>query len=619
MKNRIARQVLMICMVSALSVSMPMTSFAASEKKETSQEEKILEVTSKNNKPVIYDKDGVKITVQNTIYDANSGNGFYQIEFMVENNSNKKVLLSMKDSSVDDFSVSTYTGRSSVEANKRGIIDSSIWEKDYKSYDVEDFQNWNSKVIIMLDDEEVLNEDIKISKEVFKSKDDADSEKKTTDTNSSEADSETTDNTSDIEARLSALEDNAKELEEKNEKLENEKKELEEKVKKLEEEKNKQEKEEKKKEKKSKETPAPEPTEAPAKETPAPEAATPEPTAETEVPASSATSIKAADNQDTSTIASDEETTYQEALNYAKEKFNYSKASELLKTIKDYKDSNERADLYDKMGDTRFINGHFYWYRDEYIELLKSNLPAMNDTFTDIQLTSSYSEPRNRITYCTDNITISYDAGDVTVTLCNGPFDEGYYDKIEINGAKKTLVNPAILTIGLARCDNDLGEATSIFKKVISEKNENGKYEYIEDGIKYSFEQNDSLMKFTLEQATTSETTIEAEDSNSNTTYNKVLRGYEAIKNNLENPDSMKVLGVKEHDSDYVFKYTTTNMYGGTVTEYSMYSHGEIADGEEIQWIAKSYYNSEKSNEINWDEVVKYSQSSAYSGNSIEN
>ena len=285
MKNRIAKQVLMICMVSALSVSMPMTSFAASEKKETSQEEKILEVTSKNNKPVIYDKDGVKITVQNTIYDANSGNGFYQIEFMVENNSNKKVLLSMKDSSVDDFSVSTYTGRSSVEANKRGIIDSSIWENDYKSYDVEDFQNWNSKVTIMLDDEEVLNEDIKISKEVFKSKDDADSEEKTTDTNSSEADSETTDNTSDIEARLSALEDNTKELEEKNEKLENEKKELEEKVKKLEEEKAKQEKEEKKKEKNSKETPTPEPTEAPAEESPTPEATTPEPAAEAEAPA----------------------------------------------------------------------------------------------------------------------------------------------------------------------------------------------------------------------------------------------------------------------------------------------------------------------------------------------
>ena len=71
------------------------------------------------------------------------------------------------------------------------------------------------------------------------------------------------------------------------------------------------------------------------------------------------------------------------------------------------------------------------------LNFLKSNLPAMNDTFTDIQLTSSYSEPRNRITYCTDNITISYDAGDVTVTLCNGPFDEGYYDKIEIKWSKK--------------------------------------------------------------------------------------------------------------------------------------------------------------------------------------
>lgn len=330
------------------------------------------------------------------------------------------------------------------------------------------------------------------------------------------------------------------------------------------------------------------------------------------------TSIHAADNQESSATTSDEETTYQEALNYAKEKFNYSKASELLKTIKDYKDSNERADLYDKMEDTRFINGHFYWYRDEYIELLKSNLPSMNDTFTDVQLTSSYAEPRNRITYCTDTITISYDEADVIVTLCNGPFDEGYYDKVEISGTEKTLVNPTILTIGLARCDSDLGDATSIFKKVISDKNEYGKYEYIEDGTKYSFEQNDSSMKFTLEQAATPETTTETEDSTSNATYDEVLKGYEIIKNNLENPDSMKVLGVKEHDSDYVFKYTTTNIYGGTVTEYSIYSYGKSTDGEQIQGIAKSYYNSAMSNEINWDEVVKYSQSSAYSGNPIK-
>ena len=34
MKNRIVKQVLMICMVSALSVSMPITSFAADSKKE---------------------------------------------------------------------------------------------------------------------------------------------------------------------------------------------------------------------------------------------------------------------------------------------------------------------------------------------------------------------------------------------------------------------------------------------------------------------------------------------------------------------------------------------------------------------------------------------------------
>ena len=49
MKNRIVKQVLMICMVSALSVSMPITSFAADSKKEASEKNENDDITMIRN------------------------------------------------------------------------------------------------------------------------------------------------------------------------------------------------------------------------------------------------------------------------------------------------------------------------------------------------------------------------------------------------------------------------------------------------------------------------------------------------------------------------------------------------------------------------------------------
>ena len=58
MKNRIVKQVLMICMVSALSVSMPITSFAADSKKEASEKNENDDITiSKNGADMVLYKD----------------------------------------------------------------------------------------------------------------------------------------------------------------------------------------------------------------------------------------------------------------------------------------------------------------------------------------------------------------------------------------------------------------------------------------------------------------------------------------------------------------------------------------------------------------------------------
>ena len=82
--------------------------------------------------------------------------------------------------------------------------------------------------------------------------------------------------------------------------------------------------------------------------------------------------------------------------------------------------------------------------------------------------------------------------------------------------------------------------------------------------------------------------------------YDFVLLGYSEIYNSLKNPDSLRVYGIKQYDSEtIVFRITATNGFGGTITEYFAYNGALLSDAQVLY----------KGESIDWNEVVKYSQS----------
>lgn len=215
MKNKIVRQLLAMCMVASLAVSTPVMSYAENTGKETtesSNEEKqddVIEITKDSIGTVIYDENDIKITIQDLVHKANSGNPFFEIDYKIENNSSKDVSVQMYDSYVEDFKVSTYGG-STINAGKKGISDLSIWEKDYKPYDIDDFKIWESKIKICDTDDVLLEKTINIHRDAFSSDSDTNDDTTQEDSDGTESTDTDKDNNSDIEARLSALEEKNK-------------------------------------------------------------------------------------------------------------------------------------------------------------------------------------------------------------------------------------------------------------------------------------------------------------------------------------------------------------------------------------------------------------------------
>lgn len=97
--------------------------------------------------------------------------------------------------------------------------------------------------------------------------------------------------------------------------------------------------------------------------------------------------------------------------------------------------------------------------------------------------------------------------------------------------------------------------------------------------------------------------------SNRNRTYDKVIQAYNALKETINNPDSLQIISVKTHDTDIIFKYTATNSYGAIVTDYALYSDYQIVQGEMGSSLAHSYYISSASEEINWNDIEDYLKS----------
>lgn len=231
MKNRVVKQLLTVCMVTALSVSMPMASWAADNKKETAEtvkEEKkddTIEITKDSVGTSVYDKNGVKITIQKLSREENYGNPFFQIKYMIENNSSKDVTISMYDSYVDDFNVGTYGGNT-IDAGKKGVADLSVWEKDYKPYDIDDFKIWDATLKISDTDGVLLESDINIQRDAFTGDIDDSQQSATEGTQVDDQNDELSQKIETLETQNKELEDKNNELENKNNKLESKNSEL---------------------------------------------------------------------------------------------------------------------------------------------------------------------------------------------------------------------------------------------------------------------------------------------------------------------------------------------------------------------------------------------------------
>ena len=245
MKKKTVTKLLTMCMVASLSVGTPVITWASDTgtTNQKSAESDSIEVSVKSPTPVIWDEEDVIVKVQDTHYDDNSGNPFYQIEFMVENNSSVDVRIGGGNACVDDFQVPDYTSSSSVIAGKKGICNESIWTKDFSKAGIDDFEKWELTLTLYKDDTEVSSKTLNIAKEVFENEEntsDIDNIEEKSDTEESEK-SETVDanveelqtENAELKEKNSELESQYKDLKEENESLKKKNKKLKQQVKKL--------------------------------------------------------------------------------------------------------------------------------------------------------------------------------------------------------------------------------------------------------------------------------------------------------------------------------------------------------------------------------------------------
>lgn len=227
MKNKVIKKILMVSMIVTVSTGMPVVGWAADSKEETTEssndvtKEDVIQITKDSVGAVIYDENDIKVTIQKLSHESNSGTPFFQIEYLIENNSEKDVTLIMLDSYVDDFNVGTYGGNT-INAGKKGIADLSIWEKDYKPYNIDDFDVWESKIQIYNSDDMLLEKNMDIQREAFSV------DSYTTENDTQEIDSE------EEETKYNELQSQIDTLTAENKKLKKENKKLKKKVEKLE-------------------------------------------------------------------------------------------------------------------------------------------------------------------------------------------------------------------------------------------------------------------------------------------------------------------------------------------------------------------------------------------------
>lgn len=265
MKNKVVKQLLMVCMAMTLSVSMPMISLAAETKEEKNESEEgtddVIEITKDKANTVFYKDDKLSVSYEKGEYTTGASDLVLTLD--IENKYPNIVTLNFKDAKLDDSAIAFEWDTNDYQA---GIECGSCWYimlEKIQSIGHTEFEKLSFTMLGTLNDgTELFEKNVSIDRDVLKSLEDTDSNS----SNTQEADENTSED-SQADDKYEELSQKIEELEAKNKELENKNKELEDKLSKAEEEKNQE------------ETPTPEPTAAPAEDTPTPEPTT-EPTEE---------------------------------------------------------------------------------------------------------------------------------------------------------------------------------------------------------------------------------------------------------------------------------------------------------------------------------------------------
>lgn len=127
------------------------------------EEQTKIEITSDSLTPFVCEKEDYSVKLQRTYYNQ----GFYEVEFMVENRTNDNLIFGLVNSDIDGFQVTVGTSGNSINAGKKGVIRFSIHENTFVPYGIESFDIWSADLSLFPFDNAEISYPLRFYKEVF--------------------------------------------------------------------------------------------------------------------------------------------------------------------------------------------------------------------------------------------------------------------------------------------------------------------------------------------------------------------------------------------------------------------------------------------------------------------
>ena len=245
MKNKVVKQLLMVCAIASLVASNPVMTWA-SDSETTEQESKesdSINISKKGVETSIYEDEKLAISIYSATYTLDASDII--LNMSIKNSYPNILTLKIQDAKVDDEAI---VFKWDSEDYKAGTFVESSWYialEDLQAIKCSDFKKLSFTTVGTLNDgTEVFQKEITMERNAFKSVEDESSDSSTEENNDSTGagDSTSTEDTSSIDSqaddKYEELSQKIEELEAKNKELEDKNKELEDKLSKAEEEKN---------------------------------------------------------------------------------------------------------------------------------------------------------------------------------------------------------------------------------------------------------------------------------------------------------------------------------------------------------------------------------------------